>query len=344
VKIFDDANRPVKKEERYLNCQSAEKTYAFEQFFGFDGVKRIGIGIPFSGPESEVLEETRSFIVRLDEDGWVRKYKKGSDVAIEETSTGTSMEYWEALKRRTKREMDKYQTDENIRKIYGRFRDGHERGDYSIRFSMAGFFWIPRGLYGIEGHFYAFYDYPEIMHDINEFILKAYMDKLGKIFDILPPEVVYISEDLSGKNGPMLSPAMFDEFVGAYYKRLVPFMKSKGAKNVLVDTDGDFSKLIPNFTESGIDGFLPVDVNAGVDIVEVRRKFPELKFIGGFNKLMIAEGQDAIDREFERLLPVIRQGGFIPGCDHQVAPSTSFENYKYYISRLKEVMLEACKG
>jgi len=81
-----------------------------------------------------------------------------------------------------------------------------------------------------------------------------------------------------------------------------------------------------------------MDVNAGMDIVKVREKFPSLKFIGSFNKLEIAKGKDAIDREFERILPVIKGGGYIPGSDHQVAPSTSLEDYRYYIQKLTEVM------
>jgi len=80
-----------------------------------------------------------------------------------------------------------------------------------------------------------------------------------------------------------------------------------------------------------------------MDIVAVRKEYPNLKFIGAYNILCIAEGKKAIDREFERIIPVIRQGGYIPGSDHQVAPSTSFEDYKYYILLLKEVMNEACK-
>ena len=148
-------------------------------------------------------------------------------------------------------------------------------------------------------------------------------------------------EDLSGKNGPMLSPEHFDEFVAPYYKKLVPFLKEHGVKHVFVDTDGDFTALIPNFMESGIEGFLPMDVNAGVDIVKVREKYPNLKFIGGFNKLTIPDGKEAIDKEFERLMPVIRQGGYIPATDHQVAPSTSLENYLYYVEKLKRVMTEA---
>ena len=189
----------------------------------------------------------------------------------------------------------------------------------------------------------AFYDYPEVIHDINEFCLQVFYDKLGKVLDILPADVLYIKEDLSGVNGPMLSPKLFDEFVGAYYKKLVPFLKQKGVGHVFVDTDGDFNQLVPNFIGAGIDGFLPMDVNAGMDIVALRGKYPRSKFIGGFNKLKIAEGEKAIDEEFKRLMPVIRQGGYIPGCDHQVAPSTPLSHYLYYIGRLKEVMKECSK-
>lgn len=308
--IFDESNGKATKEEHYLNCLMTNGVYKFEQSLGFDGVKRVSMEIPFKDYGKYPL---------------------------------TCAEDWKLHKDYAMGEIDLYFTDENIEKIYGRFREGHQRGDYSIRFSVQGFFWIPRELFGIEKHLYAFYDCPEIMHDINEFVLDVYMQKLDKVFDIIPADVLYILEDLSGKNGPMLSPVLFDEFVGNYYKRLVPFLKGKGVKNVFIDTDGDFEKLIPNFMDAGIDGFLPMDVNAGMDIVKVRRKYPGVKFIGGFNKLAIAEGRDAIDREFERIYPVIRQGGYIPGCDHQVAPSTSFENYMYYIKRLKEVMLDACK-
>jgi hypothetical protein len=39
-------------------------------------------------------------------------------------------------------------------------------------------------------------------------------------------------------------------------------------------------------------------------------------------------------------MPVIRQGGYIPGCDHQVTPQTPLDNYLYYVGRLKEAMKE----
>ena len=188
---------------------------------------------------------------------------------------------------------------------------------------------------------FAFYEEPEMLHDIASYICKVYETKLMPLIRLLQPDVVYFMEDLSGKNGPMISGAFFDEFVGTYYRRLIPQLKAAGVGNVFTDTDGDFRLIIPNFMAAGIDGFLPMDVNAGMDIVAVRKQFPTLKFIGGYNKLCIADGPAAIDAEFERILPVVRQGGYIVGADHQVAPSASLENYRYYIKRLKEVMQQS---
>lgn len=288
----------------------ADPLYEYENYFGFDGMKRLSFNLPWFQ-----FTDRRPLV--------------------------TDAEDWEKLKCQITNELETYCTDEAIRSIFGKYAAGHERGEYAIRFEVRGFFWTPRDLFGIEEHLFAFYEEPEMMHDMNRFLLDIYLKYLDKIFDYIQPDDMYISEDLSGANGPMISPEMFDEFVGTYYNILIPFLKKKGVKNVLVDTDGDFKLLIPNFLKTGVEGFIPLDVNAGMDIVELRKEFPDLKLVGGFNKLCIAAGPEAIDREFERLLPVIRQGGYVPSCDHQVAPSTSLEDYKYYINKLKEAMKQA---
>lgn len=301
--------RDDETERNYLSRGMTEGVAAYERELGFDDLRRVNFQIPF-----------------------FRFCKEGE---IKDFST------WEKVKVLVRQEMEKYCTEENIERIFGIYREGHERGEYSVRMRASGFFWTPRDLMGIEDHLFAFYDEPELMHDMNEFVLEMYLKYLVPLVKILQPEVFLFPEDLSGKNGPMLSPECFDEFVGAYYQRLFPVLRENGVKNIFVDTDGDFRLLIPNFMKAGVDGFLPMDVNAGMDIVAVRKEFPELKFIGAFNKLVLLEDREAIDKEFERIMPVIRQGGYIPGLDHQAAPNTSLENYKYYIEKLKEAMKEA---
>lgn len=327
--------------EKYLPVQWGEGVMEYERYLGFDPVRRVHFVLPFRRFEEKILEQTDTYTIKQDIYGRQMYQKAGSDIETEHKPVIETMEDWERLKEHAKGELEKYFTDEAITAAYGSLKEGHDRGDYSIRLNIEGFFWVPRELMGIEAHLYGFYDEPELIHDINEYILEVYSTKLLKVIELIEPDVVYIMEDLSGKTGPMVSGDIFDEFVGAYYRRLIPMLKERGVKHVFVDTDGDFTMIIPNFRKAGVEGFLPMDVNAGMDIVKVRQQFPDLKFIGGFNKLMIAEGKEAIDREFARILPVIRGGGYIVGSDHQVAPSTSLENYRYYISRLKEAMAQA---
>ena len=296
--------------------------------------------LPFNIYEEETLEETEDYTIIRHRDGSVIKHtKNGLDLHI--SPAVSCLADWNHIKEKSLDILEKYFTDQNIEKVYSPYKEGHMRGEFSIRFGILGFFWTPRTLLGIEEHMLALYDAPQLLHSINQYILDFYIKYLDKIFNYVKPDVLYLMEDLSGANGPMISKAHFEEYIGDYYRQLIPFLKSKGVGHVFVDTDGDFNALIPNFISAGVEGFLPMDVNAGMDIVKTRQEYPKLKFIGAFNKLEIAKGKQAIDREFERILPVIKQGGYIPGSDHQVAPSTHIDDYKYYIFKLREMMKQA---
>ena len=329
--------------EKYLPVSWGEGVMAYERFFGFDPVRRIHFVLPFRRFEEKVIEETPDYVIKQDIFGRQNMRRTGSEIETEHKPIISGQDDWNRMKEHAEKELAQYFTDAAIDAAYGPIKAAHERGDYSVRLNLEGFFWTPRELLGIEPHMYAFYDEPELLHDIGDYILDVYMRYLPRVLDLAQPDIVYMMEDMSGRNGPMVSNEMLDEFVGEYYRKLFPMLRAHGVGNVFVDTDGDFMASIPTFLKAGVDGFLPMDVNAGMDIVKVRENFPKLKIIGGYNKLRIAEGPEAIDREFERLLPIIRQGGYIVGADHQVPPSASLENYRYYVKRLGEVMAQCGK-
>ncbi len=327
--------------QTYFQSSWGRGVSAYERALGFDPVRRIHFLLPFRHFPEETLERNDRYTLRRDSFGRQLIRRAGSALETVRRNVIEDAEDWEALKRRSDAVLAREFTDGAIDAAYRDLKPGHDRGDYSIRLNLEGFFWMQRELLGDEEHLMMFYEDPELLHDIADYMCGIYETKLMRVIRMLQPDVVYFMEDLSGKNGPMISGRFVDEFVGAYYRRLIPMMKRAGVGNVFVDTDGDFEMIIPNFIDAGVDGFMPMDVNAGMDIVAVRRRFPRLKFIGGYNKLRIQEGREAIDAEFDRILPVIRAGGYIAGNDHQVPPSAPLALYRYYIEALKRAMAQA---
>ena len=49
-------------------------------------------------------------------------------------------------------------------------------------------------------------------------------------------------------------------------------------------------------------------------------------------------------KEFERLLPSIKNGRFIPSVDHQTPPDVTLDNYRIYVKLLKEYAHKRNKG
>ena len=81
---------------------------------------------------------------------------------------------------------------------------------------------------------------------------------------------------------------------------------------------------------------MPLERQAGEDIVKLRKLYPKIRLIGGYNKTVMCKGENAMRNEFEQIFPAMKQGGYIPSVDHQTPPDVSFENYKIYLRLLKE--------
>lgn len=222
------------------------------------------------------------------------------------------------------------------------WQEGHERGDYAQWLTLEGFFWFPRTLFGIENHLYAFYDEPELMHRMNRELTEYYLHVLERLLPIMEPEFMTFAEDLSYNHGPMISKELFDEFMAPYYRKLIPVLKQAGVR-VLIDTDGDVEPLIPWFEEVGIEGVLPLERQAGVDVNRIRRNHPQWIMIGGYDKTIMHLGEEAMRREFERILPAMKSGRYIPSVDHQTPPDVSVEQYRIYRGLLEEYARKAVK-
>jgi len=218
----------------------------------------------------------------------------------------------------------------------------HERGEVIVWISLSGFFWWPRQLFGIEPHLYAFYDYPELMQRINQDQVRYMHRCLDSFCQICTPDFMTFGEDMSYNHGPMISKDLYDEFMAPCYRQIVPRLKELGI-TPLIDSDGDVEPLIPWFEGVGLEGILPLERMAGVDVNRIREAHPEWKMVGGFDKTVMHLGEERMRQEFERLLPAMHSGRFVPSVDHQTPPAVSIQDYELYLKLLREYAEKAVR-
>ncbi len=206
---------------------------------------------------------------------------------------------------------------------------------WPIQISFSGPFWQLREWLGFENLCMLFYDDPGFARDMIAFWEEHVSRLLDKTFSYIIPDCVHLSEDMAYKSFSMISPEMTREFLLPTYKRWGELIRDAGVPVYAMDSDGYIGELIPIWIEAGINACDPIEVAAGNDINEFRREFgTDMAFSGGVDKRCIAKGGAVIEKEIDRLVPVIETGGYIPGCDHGVPSDISWNNFVYYVELL----------
>jgi len=202
----------------------------------------------------------------------------------------------------------------------------------------CGFFGSSRYFMGEIALLMGFLDDPPLVHAMIDALATLWARLYDRVLREVKVDCIHLWEDMSFKNGPLISPALFHAFLVPAYARITEVARSHGVQVVLLDTDGDCTALIPGFLEGGVTGLYPFEVQAGMDVREIRRRFPGLQILGGIDKKEVAAGPARIDAELERRLPgMIAGGGYIPMLDHQVPPEVSWADYRYYRRRVAEI-------
>jgi hypothetical protein len=210
---------------------------------------------------------------------------------------------------------------------------------YVIADRWGGFFGPPRNLVGVEQLCMMFYDDPAFVEEMLDAHADFLIGMLGQMLEETTIDIFGFWEDMCYNAGPLLSPAMARKYLLPRYRRVIDFARSRGVRCFGLDSDGRVDLLIPVWMDAGVDILLPFEVAAGMDVGAVRRRFGrDLRIFGGVDKRALALGKAAIDAEIERRKPLIDDGGYIPMLDHSAPPDISYENYRYFMEKLRQAL------
>ena len=305
--------------------------------FGFDpkpGGIRVNTGM-IPPPVWTVIEDNDEHRIAVsDLGGKVMRVKRASTLDHPLEYTVKTREDWEVIKDRFTYSPDRFASDwlESCRQM-------RESG-MAVAVSGGGGYGFPRRLMGDQGLCLAYYEQPDLVHDIIDTQTELLIAVGEEILSKAEVDVVNFWEDMAHKDGSMISPKTFREFSTPHYRRIVDLYKSHGTRIFNVDTDGNVSGLIPLMLEAGVTSMLPFEVQAGNDITQIRNQYGQkMAMIGGIDKLALTRDKSAIDRELEAKLPLmVETGGYIAGLDHRIVVETSYENFTYFVQRVSEYL------
>jgi uroporphyrinogen decarboxylase len=211
--------------------------------------------------------------------------------------------------------------------------------DEPIMLFVGSFFGFLREWVGLESLLFMFYDNPKLIQDMMEQVFYLSAEIIKRVVKDIRVDHAMFWEDMAFKSGPLVSPAMVKKFMVPHYKKITELLHSNGVEVIFVDSDGNLSELIPIWLECGINGVWPLECAAGNDAVALRKKYGrELVIAGTIDKRALLKKKEAIREEVMSKVPfLLEQGGYFPSVDHMVPPDIPWENYRYFISTLREV-------
>lgn len=144
--------------------------------------------------------------------------------------------------------------------------------------------------------------------------------------------------DLGYRNGLLFSPQHYNEQLRPTLRRLFDFFHGEG-QPVIMHSCGNVKELIPYFIEDGLDCLQPVEVKAGMDLVELKREFGNrISFMGGIDVRSMADPDPTvIENEIKAKIPEAKKGGgYIYHSDHSVPNNVSLKQYRWVMELVQK--------
>jgi uroporphyrinogen-III decarboxylase len=143
--------------------------------------------------------------------------------------------------------------------------------------------------------------------------------------------------DVAYRKSLFFSPNYWREYFKPWVKAMVDCCHAHHLP-VIYHGCGNVSAIFEDYIEIGVDAYHPLEVKAGMDVVDLRRRYGHrIGFCGNLDVQNWERGARAeIRAEVRRKLEAARGGGLIFQSDHSVTSGVSGRTYDYVVKLIRE--------
>jgi len=143
---------------------------------------------------------------------------------------------------------------------------------------------------------------------------------------------MYVWGDIAHRGGMLFSPELWRTIHKPQLRRICDTIHRAGLK-VIYHGCGNALSVFDDIIEAGVDAYNPIEAKAGLDVVELKRKYAKrLAFNGNINVQVLSTNDRALVRaEVLRKLNAAKGGGYVLQSDHSIPDGVAPATYDYMV-------------
>jgi len=208
-----------------------------------------------------------------------------------------------------------------------------------LNYSTTGFCGVFDSM-GLEIYTYFCADYPEVLQEYLDVSVALELRRIHAVADPALSPVILVPEDFATKQGPIFAPAFLQQYHLPYLKQITAAWHEHGI-DVLYHSDGNWKTSIPALQDCAVDGFYCLEPNCGMNIVELKREWPELVWSGGVDGVDLLERgtPQQVKAEVRRQIlatNALQTGGMFVASSSEINPPIPPANFRAMVEAVQE--------
>jgi uroporphyrinogen decarboxylase len=189
--------------------------------------------------------------------------------------------------------------------------------------------WHLRGMENIFMDMLLHPDFTEgLFRRLTDFYVGVYRNYLRAVGEYIQMVIYY--EDLSGQDGPLISPELYRKYVKPCHRRIFEAIKENTRAKLCVHTCGSAYAFLDDYVELGVEVINPVQTSAkDMDPRRLKERYGKvLSFHGAIDtqRFLPRATPAEIEEEVRRTIRILgRGGGYLFTSCHSIQPDVSAE-------------------
>ncbi len=306
----------------------------YHDYLGLDKFAGIGAENSPQLPE-KVVEETGEYIITTSAWGaTLKNWKNHAGVPEYIDYTATSFDAWKKMKERMVPTKDRI----NWAYLEKNYKKWKEEGRWITAGFWFGFDVTHSHAVGTERVLIALIEQPEWIMDMFNTYLDMHIALFQMVWDAgYKFDEIMWYDDMGYKQKQFFSVDMYREVLKPTHKRACDWAAVKGVKARL-HSCGNILPFIPELIDIGVGMLNPLEVQSGMDPVEIKKQFGDKIGMHGGLSAILFNHPEKMWAEMKRVIPVCKKnGGYMISTDHSVPESVTLPQFKEFVRLGKEL-------